>query len=273
VSVAKNGTGTWTLSGVNTYTGATTLSSGRLVVSGSFTSNITATSGTLVPNNAPSTTGNLSLNSGARLELRPNLDTISIGGSITLTGNLDIMAAPGLSPGSTYTILNKTSSGVISGTFAGKPQGSTFAASGYNWTISYTGGDGNDVTLTIPAMSPIEQWRQLHFGNTTNNDLTDSNNDGEGNLLEYATGQNPHANTRALTTLATNANMLDFTYTKNKSATDIIYSVEWSENFTSWSTVGVTAQILSDTGTVQTIKASLNAGTIRRFMRLKVTKP
>jgi autotransporter-associated beta strand protein len=273
VSVTKNGTGTWTLSGVNTYTGATTLSSGRLVVSGSFTSNITVNNSTLVPNNAPLTTGNLSLHSGARVEIRPSIDSLNIGGSITLTGNLDIIAAPGLTLGSTYTILNKTSTGAIIGTFTGKPQGSTFTASGYNWTISYTGGDGNDVTLTISAMSPIEQWRQLHFGSTNNNDLTDSNNDGEANLLEYATGQNPHANSLSLTTLAKNGNVFDFTYTKNKSATDISYSVEWSENFTSWSSNGISSSILTDNGTVQTIKASVSSGTIRRFMRLKVTKP
>jgi hypothetical protein len=45
--------------------------------------------------------------------------------------------------------LNKTSPGAVNGTFAGKANGSVFRASGYNWRINYTGGDGNDVTLTV----------------------------------------------------------------------------------------------------------------------------
>ena len=40
----------------------------------------------------------------------------------------------------------------------------TFTASGQNWQISYLGGDGNDVVVTIVPTSAIETWRQLHFG-------------------------------------------------------------------------------------------------------------
>jgi hypothetical protein len=108
-------------------------------VSGSFTSSIKTKSGTLVPKNSPSTTGNLSLHSGARIELRHSVDSLSICGNVSLIGNLDIIAAPGLTPGSTDTTLNKTNNGAIS----------------YIWTISYTGGDGNDVTLTATTMVKI----------------------------------------------------------------------------------------------------------------------
>jgi hypothetical protein len=36
----------------------------------------------------------------------------------------------------------------LSGTYSGQAQGSTVSGSKYNWTISYTGGAGHDVTLT-----------------------------------------------------------------------------------------------------------------------------
>lgn len=51
-------------------------------------------------------------------------------------------------PGQTFTILDKTSAGTIIRTFGGRAEGSTFPAAGFNWTISYTGGSGNDVVLT-----------------------------------------------------------------------------------------------------------------------------
>lgn len=272
-ALTKSGLGTLTLTGASTYTGSTTITNGKLALSGSLTSAITATTGTLAALGTPSTTGNISIASGGRYEVRPN-DSLTVGGNVTLSGNLDIIAAPGLATGSTFTILNKTSAGAVSGTFANKPQGSTFVASGYKWMINYTGGDGNDIVLTAQTLTPIEQWRFTHFGTIENNNLTDSNDDSENDLLEYATGQNPHTNTRAVTAFIKNGNLLEFTYTKNKSATDVTFSVEWSDNLAtgSWNSVGA-GTLLTDNGTLQTWKAIVPAGSgSRRFVRLKCTQ-
>ena len=55
-----------------------------------------------------------------------------------------------LSLGQTFTILNKVSGGAITGTFAGIPQGGTVVGSdGTVFQVSYTGGDGNDIVLTV----------------------------------------------------------------------------------------------------------------------------
>lgn len=71
------------------------------------------------------------------------------------------------------------------------------------------------------------------------------------------------------------ANVLDFTYTKNKSATDVTYTVEWSDDLATWDTAGITQTLVpgSDNGTTQQIKATVPAGGAKRFVRLKVTRP
>jgi hypothetical protein len=68
---------------------------------------------------------------------------------------------------------------------------------------------------------------------------------------------------------------LEYTYTKNKSATDVTFTVEWTDTLTGlWSSTSVSSSIMSDNGTTQQIKATLPAGTNgRRFVRLRVTRP
>ena len=62
-----------------------------------------------------------------------------------------------LSVGQTFTILNKVSAGAIAGTFAGIPQGGTVVGSdGTVFPVSYTGGNGNDIVLTVVA-APVPE--------------------------------------------------------------------------------------------------------------------
>jgi hypothetical protein len=51
-------------------------------------------------------------------------------------------------PGQTFRIIDKQTPGAIVRNFAGKPEGHTFTAAGFQWTITYQGGDGNDAVLT-----------------------------------------------------------------------------------------------------------------------------
>ena len=66
---------------------------------------------------------------------------------------------------------------------------------------------------------------------------------------------------------------LDFTYTRSNAAVNsgVTFAVEWTDTLAtgSWSTAGVTQQILTDNGTTRTIRASVVAGT-KRFLRLRV---
>ena len=51
--------------------------------------------------------------------------------------------------GTVFTILSNTSATPISGTFANLPDGSTLTAGRNKLNVSYTGGDGNNLTLTV----------------------------------------------------------------------------------------------------------------------------
>ena len=54
-----------------------------------------------------------------------------------------------LTSGTVFTAISNTSANPISGTFANLPDGSTFTAGRNNFQVSYSGGDGNELTLTV----------------------------------------------------------------------------------------------------------------------------
>ena len=279
LGVSKTGSGTWTLSGPSTHTNITSVNAGRLILSGSLAGPLTVFTGTLAPQGTPSSTSSLNIQPNGRLEIRPS-DTLTIGTTVMLSGNLDIIAPPGLTPGTSYVILNKITAGFISGAFSGKPEGSVFTASGYDWRITYKGGTGNDLALTLQPDSAIAQWRLTHFGTQENAgnaaDSFDANSDGENNLIEFATAQSPHAATLALTTLTRPPGTdLEFTYTRNKDASleAYLFDVQYSDTLAApWISAGSGAVLLD--GPPQTVRAVFPAGiTGRRFARLKITSP
>ena len=106
------------------------------------------------------------------------------------------------------------------------------------------GGQSASATITINVLAPIDTWRQQNFGSTSNTglfaDTADKDNDGISNLIEYATASNPNASNPFSAAATKNGSTIDFIYTKNKSATDVTFTVEWTDDFTTWSTAGVT---------------------------------
>jgi hypothetical protein len=66
-------------------------------------------------------------------------------------GTLQLTLINGFTPtvGQSFEVIDNTGSNPITGTFSGLAEGATFTSGGYTFQISYKGGDGNDVTLTV----------------------------------------------------------------------------------------------------------------------------
>jgi hypothetical protein len=54
-----------------------------------------------------------------------------------------------LTPGTVFTVITNTSASPIAGTFSNLADGAVFTSNGNNFQVSYTGGTGNDLTLTV----------------------------------------------------------------------------------------------------------------------------
>lgn len=296
-ALTKTTSGSVTISGANTFTGGSTVQAGTLDLAGSLSSGITIDGGVLTLGPTTGTrvvAGSLTANAGGTMRFRVNgttagtqYDQLRLTGAsstITLSGTLDLVAAPGLATGSTFRLIDNTgNSSAITGTFTGLPEGAEFYEDSQWWRISYIGGTGNDVVVTRLTPTAWQTWQAANFGTDTNDAAissftADSDNDGVMNLLEYATKMNPALNDVVPQTATKNGSVIDFIYIKNKSATDVTFLVEWSDTLAanSWSTVGVSAPtILSDNGTTQQIKVTVPSGTgvAKRFVHLRISKP
>ncbi len=77
-------------------------------------------------------------------------DLIQVTGTLTLeNAPLNVVVRSGIPvPGQKFELIDNESSNPVSGTFVGLPEGATVNFGGYLFTITYHGGDGNDVVLT-----------------------------------------------------------------------------------------------------------------------------
>jgi len=191
LGLAKLGSNTLILDQTNTYTGATTVSTGTLVVNGSISTSSLTTVATGATIGGSGTIGALTVSSGGFINPGNSPGILSVSGAYTqaglftaeingltagtehdqinVTGSVDISGgslAASFSAG-TYAandlifILLNDGSDAITGTYSGLAQGATVTSyGGFNWNISYvanSGGSpsftgGNDIALMAEAI-------------------------------------------------------------------------------------------------------------------------
>jgi len=189
----KEGAGTMQLTVGSSYTGATTVNAGTLLVNGSISGSTTTVNtngtlggngplgpvilagGTLAPGNSPGimSTANLTLSGGTTsFEINgttpgTGYDQVAVTGSVTFTANTALTVNLGTfdpANGDSFTLIaNDTNTdpialGGFKFTYLGTPlaNGQAFTVGSEIFTINYAGGDGNDVVLTsVPEPGAI----------------------------------------------------------------------------------------------------------------------
>ncbi len=83
---------------------------------------------------------------------RPKADQVAANGVTITSGakfNLKSKGTATLASATSFTVISNTSANPISGTFSNLADGSTIIAGNNTLRVSYSGGDGNDLTLTV----------------------------------------------------------------------------------------------------------------------------
>jgi len=159
---------------------------------------------TLLGPTAILTTGNLTTNT-CHFDLTNTTpgsghDQLAVNGTVTLTGGpLQLSGPPSPSPGQSFVLIKNDGADPVSGTFSGYPEGTTFISGAATMQITYVGGTGNDVVVTVVTSS--KQWT----GSTNNLWSVAGNWTGgvpaSGNNVVFPAGASNVANTNDLSGL------------------------------------------------------------------------
>lgn len=139
-----------------------------------------------------------------------------------------------------------------------------------------------NVTITAGGQT-FASWASSN-GLTGNNALTTANpsKDGIPNLIKYALGLDPNAVVSAYTdgthlglpSVAIQGSNLTLMFQKDLQKTDITYTPQFTTDLSAYSTSGITQSVISTTGSVQTIVASISLGAdTKKYLRLQITIP
>ena len=138
-----------------------------------------------------------------------------------------------------------------------------------------------DVVQSFTVTANLDSWRKTKFtaGELGNAAQSGPNaiygQDGLSNLVKYALGLEPKQNIAiGLPVVATLGTDWTYTYTRPDNITDVTYVVEVSTNLASWTTAGVTHELVSNSNGVDTWRGRVPLATgANVFFRLKITAP
>lgn len=271
-SLAFTGAGATTLTGMNTYTGNTSVGTGSTLV--------VTNSGALTVK--PTSNGVSSKITGAGTvgidgTLRVDLTSAAIANNNTWT-LVDVAAK-------SYNVLTFKVSSTTLGDFTAQGDGVTHTLIDGNntWTYSETTGQ---LILTVTTPGGYNSWIGGFGLPLADQDPTDDpDQDGVANLVEYALGRNPAVSEGAASTVVKNGANLELTFNRSDLATtsgDASIFVSYGTDLTGWTDVAVPAASGSAGGVAFTISngtpndtvvASIpTASATKFFARVKVVK-
>jgi len=154
--------------GSGTGTGAVQVNTGTLGGTGAINGAVTVGTGTssgaiLLGGNSASSPGTLTVNNTLTFNSLSTYQCVlnrtrtkaskATALGVTITTNVPFAfvdtGTGTLATGTVFTVINNTSANAISGRFINLADGSVFTSNGNNFQVSYTGGTGNDLTLTV----------------------------------------------------------------------------------------------------------------------------
>jgi fibronectin-binding autotransporter adhesin len=248
--VTKSNSSTWTLGGTNTYTGTTTVSGGRLRITGdssAATGNVTVSGGALGGNAGSlggavtvSSTGGINLADGSvgSLTLGSTLgvtgaagannlsfdlgnttgtsDQLSVAGATTVTNagaaviNLNQLGGTAGRTATTYTLIG--GAGTLAGADFAKFSLATTAAFGQTYALTNTGDNLQVVATNVTSATPAAFWAGggNNWSTTTNWRASLAGNDAVAGAPDYQTNVTFSTTTPVAANLTTNVLDADF---------------------------------------------------------------
>ena len=148
------------------------------------------------------------------------------------------------------------------------------------WALGTIGGTPGAAPGAI-YYTEFALWQHTHFtaaqltAPAISDPYADPSGQGVSNVVRYALGLTPASDALAFLPAATiNGNLLRVDYRHLTAATDILYNVETSPDFNSWTPVLEAPGFLSDNGGgTTTMRIETTATPARRLLRLQITRP
>ena len=186
LSLTKTGSGNLTLSGNNSHTGNTNISTGTLALTGTFgPSPVAVAANAILAASGSVTINSLTMQSSSTLVRTPGsaMGTMHVTGNATLAGTLIATPQPGVTFGR-FNIL--THAGTRSGSLAltGLPPGTSGHLKYESAAVVLFIDDSDEDGLP-------DTWEQSYFGGLGETPLGDHDGDGQSNGAEFLTGTHP----------------------------------------------------------------------------------